>query len=279
MTELSRPLPDPVIARYLDWCTNDRAESPHTVRRRRAVLRQLPDPVNASRDDVEAWWHQRVDQAAGTRINSLATLRHFYRWCQRWELRVDDPTARLMPPRKPKGKPTPMRSNELDLVRSHLDTMPDDGPKLHRAIALAVGAGLRRAEIAALDWSQIEPTFGTATIIGKGNKTRVVRFTPKLLAVLGEPQTSGNVVTASDEVWSADKLGKKVNSAIHAAGVTSTLHKLRHRYGFYTYQATLNPKAVADQMGHASVATTMDFYVANTDDAAKAVALAADDAW
>lgn len=270
------PLTDPVALEYLTWCTTQRRESPHTVRRRRAVLRSLPGPPTAlQRDQVEAWWNARAHLAEASRINELAVLRHFYRWCQIWEHRNDDPSVRITPPVKPPGNPNPVSEGDLRRVLEHLAARTEQGDgvagPLRRAVCLGAYAGLRIAEAASVSWPDIDPVTRRARILGKGRKTRLVPFSAPLIQHL-LPDTGGNVVTGRDRAWTSDYLGGLVNAAIRDAGVDATFHKLRHRYGSIGYQRVKDPKALADVMGHASVATTMGFYAKAADDAAAAIA-------
>ena len=272
MTRHAEPLEDPISAAYISWCIAE-GEPHNTVRRRRAVLRSVGNAGVAAREDVEAWWATRRDLAATTRSNDLAVLRSFYRWCQIWEKRDDDPSIRLKAPRTSSGAPKPISRGDLQRILEQVD----DKPQLRRAVLLGAWAGLRREEAARLDWRDVDADTRRAQVKGKGGKTRSVTFSARLLAELGDHLGSGNVVTGVERPWAPDTLGRKVNAAIAAAGVDGTFHKLRHRYGSVAYQRTKDPKALAEQMGHASVNTTMSFYAAAADDAGQAIADAVSD--
>ena len=270
-------LADALAARYLDWCEAERVPA-NTVRRRRTVLRSLGNPGTATREQVEAWWDSRRYLKDRSRACDLACLRSFYAWCQVWEHRLDNPTIRLKPPKAPAGAPTPVTRRELDAIITHLDELVARRDRraaaLKRAVLLAAWAGLRREEAATLTWDDIDLDTRRARVTGKGRKTRLVAFSQKLIDALGDPHP-GNVVTGREKGWTADTLGFRVNAAIRGAGVQKTYHKLRHRYGTVAYQRTKDPKALAQQMGHASPSTTMEFYAAAADEAALAIADAA----
>lgn len=266
MSRQAVPLTDPIAVAYIAWCEQERVPA-NTIRRRRTVLRAVGRPGTATREDLEEWWTTRAHLEASSRSNELAVLRSFYRWCQVWEHRSDDPTVRLTPPRLGDTVPKPTTRREFDLILEHLK----DKPELRRAVLLGAWAGLRRAEAASLRWPDIDPETRQARVTGKGRKTRIVTFSTKLIDEL-LPDTGGNVVTGTDHNWSPDTLGAKVNAAIRAAGVDGTFHKLRHRYGSIAYQRNKDPIAIAKLMGHASAATTMKYYAAAADDAAQAIA-------
>lgn len=271
MTRHAAELSDPIAAEYIAWCIAENMPA-NTIRRRRAALRSVGNAGEASRAEIEAWWATRRHLKDSSRANDLAILRSFYRWCQIWEHRIDDPTLRLPSPKPEVGAPRPVTSRDLTRLRAHLESLPPgEGLPLLRAVLLAAGAGLRREEAARLHWSDVDPDTRQARIHGKGRKIRYVSLSAKLITQLS-PITDGNVVTGKDKGWAPDTLGRKVNAAMRAAGIDGTYHKLRHHYGSIGYQRMKDPRALADQMGHASVATTMKFYAAAADDAGRAIA-------
>lgn len=288
MTRPVQEVPCPIAVTFLTWCEDERLPA-NTVKRRRSVLRSVGNPGTATREEVEEWWTTRRHLKKSTRANDLAVLRSFYKWCQRWDHRLDDPTVRLDAPKAGTGAPKPITSAQLGRVLAHLAAIEE--PALRRAVLLGAGAGLRISEAAALDWADLDVDARTIRIHGKGDKTRLVTISKRLLADLVpavddtepgeelEPPAAGNVVTGRPAGWAASTLGAKVNTAIRAAGVDATFHKLRHQYGSLAYQRSKDPKAVADQMGHASVATTMSYYARAADDAAAAIADAVTDDW
>lgn len=242
-------------------------QPPNTVSSRARVLRSVGNAGTATREDVEAWWLTRSHLTPGTRSNDLANLRSFYKWAIRWEHRADDPTLRLDAPKVDAGLPRPVSRADLHRL---LDTLPAD---LRRAVALGAYAGLRVSETARLDWADLDAEARRARIIGsKGSKSRLVAVSPVLIDAL-LPDTGGNVVTGTKQAYSAAALQRRVNRAIHAAGVNATYHQLRHRYGTLAYQATGDLIAVGRQMGHSSPVTTA-IYAAASDAVADRIAAA-----
>jgi integrase len=278
LSRLPVPLEDPIGVEYLAWCERQ-LQPANTLRRRRAVLRSIGNPGTATREEIEAWWETRVNLQAGgprkgtSRANDLAIVRAFYTWCQMWEYRQDNPAVRLQPPKQRRGKPRPATRREFDQILAHIAALPVRGPALRRAVLLGTWAGLRVSEAAGLNWADIDLETRTAWVTGKGNKTREVTLATRLIEELGDPH-AGNVVTGTATAWATTTLGHYVNGAIRDAGVPEGVrfHKLRHRYGSIGYQRVKDPRALADQMGHASVATTMSFYAAAADEAAQAIA-------
>lgn len=258
--------PDALTATHLEYLDIEHTPE-NTVRARASVLRLLGNAGAATREDVEAWWRTRAELAPATRSADLSHLRAFYRWCQIWEHRYDDPTLRLTAPKVPNGLPRPVSRSDLRVL---LDKLPED---LRRAVCLGAYAGLRVSEAAHLHWSDVDLEARRARVIdGKGAKSRLVALGPVLIDEL-MPDSRGNVVSGTSEEYSASRLERRINRAIHGAGVDATFHQLRHRYGTLAYQATGDLIAVGRQMGHSSPVTTA-IYAAASDEVADRIAQA-----
>lgn len=248
---------EPIVEQWLAHLTAERGLSENTRRTYARTLRTLEDPLRATREDVEAWARSRSHLSPATRTNEIAAVRAFYRWCQVWEHRADDPTLRLVAPKVAAGLPRPI--SRADLARV-LESVPED---LRRAVCLGAYGGLRVSEAAALHWRDVDAEARRIYVTGKGGKTRAVGLSPILLDEL-LPDTRANVVTGTDNAYGPDALQRRVNRAIKAAGVDATFHQLRHRFGTVALGATGNLLAVSRALGHASPATTA-VYAATAD--------------
>lgn len=254
------PLTDPLSLEWLQWCS-DEGHPATTVSRRRSALRNVGNAGEATREQIEAWWETRRDLSPSSRNNELSTLRAFYAWCDLWEKRGGDgdPSKRL---RAPKVSVRPPRDISRDEFRHLLAALEGD---MRRAVALGGYAGLRVAEAAALDWTNVLREQRRIDVCGKGGRWRKAPLGALLLdAIL--PETGGNVVTGGSKPYSAQVLQRKVNRAMHAAGVPFTFHSLRHRFGTVAYAETRDILAVGRALGHSSPATTA-MYAATSDDA------------
>lgn len=245
------------VEEFLKWAELDRLRSQHTLARYRAVLAQIEDPVNATREDVEAWWATRFGMSQATRSNELACLRSFYRWATRFDYRTDDPTRRLDPPKIDNTVPRPIGESDLNRLLGELTA---DAPDLRRAVALGAYAGMRVSEAAGLEWSMIDQQARRIYIRGKGSKERVMGLSPLLLDKI-LPEADGNVVTAGGKPYSASVLQRKVNRMMERAGIRHTFHDLRKRGATMALARTSNPVAVAQAFGWASIQTATAYAV------------------
>jgi site-specific recombinase XerD len=246
-----------LVEKWLDHLATDEGATPNTIATYARSLRSLPNAPDATREDVEAWWHSRAHLAPASRVNELSAVRSFYKWCIVWEHREDDPTLRVKAMRLAAGQPRPISRSDLHILLSKLP------PDLRRAVCLGAFAGLRVSEAASISWHDVDTESMRLYVTGKGGKTRLVGIGTYLLDSL-LPDMGGNVVTGTASAYSAAVLQRKVNRAIRDAGVDATFHQLRHRFGTQALAATGNLLAVSRAMGHASPATTA-IYAATSD--------------
>lgn len=241
---------------FLEWSAQDRGRSPNTLTRYRSVLRQIDDPLTATVEQIEQWWATRYHLSEATRANELACLRAFYRWTARFDMRPDDPTRRLEPPRIPNHVPRPIGDTQ---VRALLDAALDV-PDLRRAIALGAYGGLRVAEAATLDWSMLDLEGRRIYVRGKGRKERVFGLSPVLLDLL-LPDSGGNVVTAGEKPHSPAALQRRVNRFIGKHVEGHTFHDLRKRAATLAIGKTGDVYGVAKAFGWSSVETASHYAV------------------
>ena len=247
--------PDAVAA-FLAWAERDRGRSPHTLTRYRATLAQIPDPIDATIEDIEAWWATRYDLSPATRANELACLRSFYAWATRFDLRADDPTRRLIFPKVPNRLPRMVGRSDFERL---LGEATADEPDLRRAYALGGYGGLRVSECASLDWRDVDLEARRLYVRGKGQKERPVPINNLLLDHL-LPRGEGNVVSPG-RPYTASALQRRVNRHMKRHGVPGTFHDFRKRGASIILSKGGNPVAVQRMFGWSSMETVMSYAV------------------
>lgn len=245
---------------HVAWLKRQHDRSPKTIASRVRVLDSLLNAGTATRDEVETWWEDRAHLTTGTRAVDLSHLRGFYKWCQIFDHRADDPSVRIRPPRVKNRIPKKASRHDVDTL-----TDADLPPELRRAFLLGCYAGMRVAEAATLSWSDVDDETNTITVReGKGGKSRIIDVSPLLIDRLGQ-RHDGNVVAGERAPYGAAQLQRRLNRAIKALGLNITTHALRHRWGMVAYQASGDLLAVSEMMGHSSVNTTKIYAQASSD--------------
>jgi integrase/recombinase XerD len=222
-----------------------------------------------------------------------AALRSFYRFALAEELVAVDVASHLDLPREPRILPDPLTVAEVERLLAAVDPAELDGPlgppasrSARAAAALAAlrdrallellyGAGLRVSEALRLDLDDLDLAGGSARVLGKGDRERVVpvgdvaiawleRYLavgrPALLAADRTPRARGGPVFLSGR---GRRLGRNaawaaVKRAAAAAGLAGRVspHTLRHSYATHLLEGGADLRVVQELLGHASISTT-----------------------
>ncbi|OBH15180.1 site-specific integrase [Mycobacterium sp. E3247] len=173
--------------------------------------------------------------------------------------------------------------------------------RYHPALVLIAATGLRRGEVLALAWDRVNIDAGTlkvAATIGRiggdlvisAPKTERSRRTVPLSRAVVDLLRKHRAAQAAERLRAANQwrdsglvftteLGRPVDprnllrvveTAARAAGVDTDLHTIRHSAAVAWLEAGVHIKAVADLLGHSSVAITGDIYGHTSDDTARA---------
>ncbi|NNM92080.1 MAG: site-specific integrase [Candidatus Eremiobacteraeota bacterium] len=161
-------------------------------------------------------------------------------------------------------------------------TWHDGDLSLH--FLLAAAAGLRRGELCALQWGDVDLQHATITVrhaievrrdgsgIGinepKGKKVAVLAIPEVLVQALGEWRagqtlrlgsvTAETPVLDTEGAWShPDRLSKITMRCIRASGVPRVrLHDLRHSYGSWLADAGVSTRVLQESLRHSSLTMT-----------------------
>lgn len=191
----------------------------------------------------------------------------------------------------------------------HLDTtavsavlQAAEGSRYHSVLALIAATGLRRGEALALRWDRVDLDGGAlkvAATIGRVGKRlaisepktarsrRTVPLNPAVVALLRRHKIvqkedrlrAGNQWTDSGLVFTNEfggpvdprNLLRVIETAAKAAGVEDIgVHTLRHSAAVAWLDAGVHIKAVADLLGHSSIAITGDVYGHTSEETARA---------
>jgi site-specific recombinase XerD len=235
-------------------------------------------------------YQRRLAPAPATYHRRFLVLRRFMRWVSRRE-GVPDPFLDLDAPPKPRQESDWLTPEEFQGMlaaaaqpeRRHTGIVERD-----QLVLLAlVTTGLRRSELIALDWRDLDLDGPRPSLLvrrGKGGKPRRQPLAPQLAAELRRLHDQKQA-DAHDPVFcglAGGRLQPKVLAAIvkrsaERAGVEKrvTAHTLRHTAASWLRRATGDARLVAEYLGHADLTTVSRYaHVAGDELHAGAAALA-----
>jgi integrase/recombinase XerC len=197
----------------------------------------------------------------------LSAIRSYYRWLMKESLAEHNPAAAVKAPKGQKKLPGTL---DTDAVARLLD-IKDDTPLAIRDKAimeLFYSSGLRLSELASLKWDQLDSSSSLITVIGKGNKTRMIpvgRFAAAALANwrkvrgsfagLDVPQV---FVSNRGNPISTRTIQARIKYWARRQGLPQQVypHLLRHSFASHMLESSGDLRAVQELLGHADFSTT-----------------------
>ncbi len=137
-------------------------------------------------------------------------------------------------------------------------------------LELAYASGLRLSELRQLRLEQLHLEAGFVTVIGKGNKERVVPVGRKAVAALNDylqtgrpklvtPRSPATVfLTQRGTPFAQTTLWGRIKRRVKRAGIERnvTPHMLRHSFATHLLDHGADLRVIQELLGHASINTT-----------------------
>lgn len=281
------------IEAFTDHLERVRRLSPATVKAYRSDLHDLAAAtggVELEAVDLDAlrdwlWQATQRGDARSTLARRSAAARSFFRWAQEQGFIAHDPSLRLIAPKK--GRPLPTvasrdaMSGLLDAHRAAAEAGEPLALRDHAILELLYGSGIRVSELCGLDIDDLDLDRGTARVLGKGSKERVVPYgTPArdaLDAYLrgGRPALVARARTFTPAVILGSRGGRIGPRTVYdlVARVLAPIvgaetigpHALRHTAATHLLDGGADLRAVQEILGHASLGTTQIYTHVSTE--------------
>ncbi len=274
---MSKPL-----ERYLRHLTIERGLSENSIAAYRRDLTSYleflshlgSDELSVRADEMEKFgqWLLGRGLVASSRARALAAVRGFHKFLVLEDLRADDPTRKVRPPKLPMRLPKALSLAEVEQLLKAAGPEPgSDSVDLvrirNRAILeILYSTGARVSEIAALDLDEVDSS-GFVRVRGKGSKERLVpvgSYAAKSLEEYLVRVRPGLVAGSTPALFLNQRGGRlsrqsiwEILSKVGAqCGIDVSPHTLRHCFATHLIEGGADVRVVQELLGHASVATT-----------------------
>ena len=173
-----------------------------------------------------------------------------------------NPAVGVRPPRPPARLP---RALAYEDVKALIEGIGEDpGGRRDRAIVeLLYGAGLRVAELVALDWEDVDLEERWLRVRGKGDKERLVPMgypAQEALRRWGGSEDGPVFPGEGAERLTVRTVHRVVVRAAHRTGLAGvTPHVLRHSFATHLLEGGASLRVVQDLLGHESLVTTQRY--------------------
>lgn len=268
-----------LIEAFLEVIVAERGASPRTVAAYRSDLEDLESFLIARSVKIEKAQEKDVSDymsivvknglSARTQSRRLSAIREFYRFLYSEDIRKDNPTELIDPPKI--GKALPKYLNEAEIV-ALLQASEEKDFRLKVMLEILYASGMRVSELVSLPLSAVLHDNTMIMITGKGNKQRLVPLNdPARLAIdkwliereryMRKARSSKWLFPSSGKqgYLTRDAFFKALKKIALQAGINPSRvspHVIRHSFASHLIAHDADLRSVQKMLGHADIATT-----------------------
>jgi len=294
------------VSDYLDFWLRDYAKSrvsPKTYERYSQIVEKDIKPVLGQYAlaklrplQIQAFYAKALSEGRKVGIGGLSpqTVLNYHRLLHKalgqavkWQMLARNPAAAVEPPRPQRAQ---MRA--LDGLETTKLLRRVTGTRLYMPVLIAVTSGLRRGEILALRWQDVDLESGRAVIARsleqtaealrvKAPKTKRGRRTvvfpgytldalrthkkeqAKLRLGFGPAYQNDDLICAREDgtPWPPDTFSTTFAAMVRRSDMAHfRFHDLRHTHATQLLKQGVHPKIVSERLGHSNIGITLDTY-------------------
>jgi integrase/recombinase XerC len=200
----------------------------------------------------------------------ISTLRAFYNYLSKEGKVSSNPFKLISTPKLPKRLPDFLTEDEVSKI---LSSFNDDSPMSLRdkaILEILYGSGIRVSEVVGINKIDLDLYDGEITILGKGNKERIVIIGSYAISALKKYISDGRPILLKKKENQAlflNKFGGRLtrrnvermtNKICQKLGIKKkvTPHTFRHSFATHLLDRGADLRVVQELLGHSSLSTT-----------------------
>ena len=248
----------------------------HDVEKLCQYLDFSKNPATASElkaSDVRGFlnWINELGMTATSQARILSGLRAFYKYLLYENLVNQDPTELIDSPKTGRQLPDTLDAEEIDRLLNAIDRSTPEGERNRAMLEVLYGCGLRVTELVDLKISRIHANEEFISVIGKGNKERLIPIGKTALnhiqLYLNSIRVHVQPQKGHEDILFLNKFGKRMSRVmvfmiIKKLAVIAQIkksispHTFRHSFATHLVEGGADLRAVQEMLGHASITTT-----------------------
>lgn len=274
---------DAAVRSFLTYLKIERGASPHTLRNYDADLRQFMDFLRTAHDGtlpgpsaidtyaVRSFLAARAGtgDAKSSIGRKLATVRSLFKYLGREGVVAQSPAATVVTPKKDQRLPRVLSADDAMRLMDHPDAAQPRSPRDQAILEVLYSAGVRVAELVGLNAEDVDLEAGTATVMGKGRKERVVLLGEKAVGAVRAYWRQAGGGEGKAPLFRNSRGGRLTTRSVERIVTAQcralpnfpamTPHTLRHSFATHLLDGGADLRAIQEMLGHASLATTQRY--------------------
>lgn len=227
------------------------------------------DPKDVVPEDIISYFAETTALSKRSQARVLSSLHSFYKWMIMEGEMTDNPSDAIEAPKLGKYLPVVLSVEEVDRLIAAVDLDSAFGKRDRAMLETLYGLGLRVSELVSLRISSIWTEQGFVSVIGKGDKQRLVPLGGMARdAIRDYLEVRGPAADReSSDILFLNRFGraltrvavfKMIKAYAVKAGISKEIspHTLRHSFATHLIENGADLRAVQEMLGHESILTT-----------------------
>lgn len=227
------------------------------------------DPKDVVPEDIISYFAETTALSKRSQARVLSSLHSFYKWMIMEGEMTDNPSDAIEAPKLGKYLPAVLSVEEVDRLIAAVDLDSAFGKRDRAMLETLYGLGLRVSELISLRISSIWTEQGFVSVIGKGDKQRLVPLGGMARdAIRDYLEVRGPAADRENsDILFLNRFGraltriavfKMIKAYAVKAGISKEIspHTLRHSFATHLIENGADLRAVQEMLGHESILTT-----------------------
>ena len=227
------------------------------------------DPKDVVPEDIISYFAETTALSKRSQARVLSSLHSFYKWMIMEGEMTDNPSDAIEAPKLGKYLPAVLSVEEVERLIAAVDLDSAFGKRDRAMLETLYGLGLRVSELISLRISSIWTEQGFVSVIGKGDKQRLVPLAGMARdAIRDYLEVRGPAADReSSDILFLNRFGraltrvavfKMIKAYAVKAGISKEIspHTLRHSFATHLIENGADLRAVQEMLGHESILTT-----------------------
>ena len=233
---------------------------------------QGKDLLAADHGDLQGYlafqFKKKVRASSAARL--LSSLKRFFRWSQRQNRILIDPTLNIDTPTLPRNLPKSLTEADVEKLLAAPDVATPRGERDKAMLETLYASGLRVSELVTLKMPQVSQDMGVVRVLGKGSKERLVPLGEESLAWVKRYVSDGRpallagkasddlFVTSRGSAMTRQSFWQLIKRYASQAGLNASIspHVLRHAFATHLLNHGADLRVVQLLLGHSDISTT-----------------------
>lgn len=212
--------------------------------------------------------------SAYSQARILSGIKAFYKYMLYEELIDVDPSHLIEGPKLGRKLPDTLSYHEIEKILDEIDVSKPEGARNRAILEVLYSSGLRVSELVDLRLNNIHAKEGFLTVIGKGDKQRLVpigrdalRYTSIYIDSVRGRVPHKPAQKGFESYVFLNRNGRKltrvmiftiIKNLVASAGIKKTIspHTFRHSFATHLIEGGADLRAVQEMLGHESITTT-----------------------